>query len=264
MNWWKPRPKVVPASKKRFVLAVYLDLLIFNTVVGLLPLALPESLSWPAGNTFFRNLVAFGLLEVLLQRFVRWSPGNYLLAIRHRVVPAQTGEGSEDAPAPRLRAVVDPDTKRRESWLTLLTGTLLLLEGSKGLVRWSLGTPPAPWFGGMTPEEVWPMVAMTTGAIEWVVAVGIFRLRTSAAALGTVYFGISLVSVIQSWHLWPVWAAESLTRRRALQGFELRPGEIELVQEIAPHLALGGVVLFLVLVVFSGLRIAESPKGTTR
>lgn len=219
----------VRASRARLILAIYLDLIVFSVPWALLhAFALRsspdlEKLSTPA------KFITFAVLELLLHRVVRWSPGTWLLAIR---------------PAER---VVDPIIKSREHWFTLLAGVLLLLEGSKGLVRWTMWTPPTPMFGVRLPAEIWPLIAMSTGAVECWIAYLIFRTRAAAAAVALPYFGAILVSVFTSWPLWDAWVAESISRRRAYQGAAIRPGEIEQAQALSPEIILAGPVLYLVL-----------------
>jgi hypothetical protein len=66
----------MPVSRKRWLLAIYLDLAVFSAAWGLI-------LHFVAPGREFALLrsMAFGLLEAMLLGLVRWSPGEYLLSI---------------------------------------------------------------------------------------------------------------------------------------------------------------------------------------
>lgn len=239
----------IKASRSRLILAIYLDLLIFSVPWTFLHLWLfrsspdLERLSTPA------KFVLFTLLEIVLHRLIRWSPGTWLLAVRS----ADGEPGSEATVSPSRRArVVEHEVWSREHWVTMLAAVLLLLEGTKGLVRWAMWTPPMPLVGATVPDEWWPAFAILSGAIECYVAYLLFRTRGFAAlGVGVPYFVAVSGSILASWDLWDGWMAESITRRRAFQGLPLRAGEIDQMQSLSPGVVLLGPAFYLLLLVIA-------------
>ena len=218
----------VRASRARLILAIYLDFLLFSV-----PWALMEHflIRVPAPAKY----AAFALIELLLRQVIRRSPGVWLLS---------AGPGG------------------KTHWLPTVAGVLLLLEGTKGLVRWTMWTPPVPLFGMQVSAEAWPWVAMTFGAIECVLAYLFFRMRPAALYAGVAYFVTVIISTVMSWPLWDAWAALNTTRRRAYQGMPLREGEIEQMQAMVPEVLLIGLGLYLAAVVIAGALILRRRKLT--
>jgi hypothetical protein len=245
---------LVPVSRRRILLAVYLDFVLFSALWGLLDHFLFKgpggwkNLSGPAKFT------TFVLLELLLHKTVRWSPGRWLLSI----VPLKSMD--VDGPEEPRRFGVPATILSGENWLTLLAGTLLLLDGAKGLVRWTLFTPPAPYFGWIPGEAVWPWIAVTDGALECAIAYLIFRLRPAAVAVGIPYLGLTLASIITSWSLWDAWVAEYVVRRRAYQGLPVRPGEIEKMQALTPEVQVAAIVFSLAIMAVAGFFIVRNTR----
>ena len=226
-------PPLVPASRGRWLLSLYLDFLVFSVPWGFVHLFILErSPEWQKISTPVK-FIAFSILELVLHKFIQWSPGKWLLSIR----------GNE----------IDPEIKARENAFTLFVAVVVLLEGTKGLVRWAMSTPPSPMFGSVLTAEAWPFVAMTFGAIECVIAYLLFRTRPIALAIAVPYYLFILVSVIMSWDLWDAWTAESVRRRRAFQGIPVREGEIAQMQALTPGIVIGGVAFYLVMVTIAGI-----------
>lgn len=208
----------LPASGKRLLLAVYLDLVLFNAAAGIL---------WyyvaPGQEPPWLKYVAFCALEAVLLLVVKWTPGERLLSVRQAKLPSDPIE-PEGARTGRFQ--VDRRVWSRESFWTVLLGAFLITDGAKELVRWTMWTPPLPWFG-------------TTVTPEWAVAPGLLGLLLGALVL-RLHFAAPLAvlavnllytaSILLSWDLWPEFAKEAVTRRRAFQGLPVRAGEVEIMQ----------------------------------
>jgi hypothetical protein len=230
----------VPASRKRVILAIYLDFILFSLPWALVEYALHTRPEWRALSTPVK-FVTFALLELLLHRVIDWSPGRWLLSMNANGV--------------------DAGVKSRESWITLLAGVVILLEGTKQLVRWSMWTPSGPWFGTMMDPDLWPLFSTASGLILCAIAYLFFRLHPAAPLAGVAFFGTMLASAVMSAPLWKEWLAESITRRRAYQGLPVRPGEIEQMQSMAPGVVYAGIAFYLLLVIAAGAVImARRPR----
>jgi len=210
----------LPASKKRLLLAVYLDLVLFSAVLGLLLHYIA-----PGQEHTLLKYAAFCGLEGVLLGLVKWSPGEYMLSIRQ--VRRQN-----DPIQPEGRStgqfMVDRRVWTSATFWTALVGVYLIVEGGKELVRWTMWTPPQPWFG-MTLAPGWaPTVAIAQGLLSLLLGALVLRLHFAAplAVVATSVF--YMTAVCWSWHLWPEFAREAVTRRRAFQGLPVRGGEVEL------------------------------------
>jgi hypothetical protein len=251
---------VTPATRKRRLLALYLDFVVFSVPWSLLQEFVLSASPELRNLSLLFQFATFTIIEVVFHFVFHWSPGEWLLSIRqlqYRATP--------DAP-PIRAAFVNTSVIARESWFTLFAATLLLLDGSKGMVRWAMWIPPPPYFGTTVSDSLWPFVAITDGVVQWAVAYLLFRANPVVLFVGGAYLTTLLVSAVLSWPLWPAWAAEYVRRRREYQGLEIRPAEIEQAQSFGAELAVGGVVLYLIGVMVAGVllmrrrhRIGELP-----
>lgn len=226
---------MIPASRLRLILAIYLDWVVYSVPWGLAHAAVSQA--WPQWREVATPIqfLLFTVLEVVLHGVVRWSPGRSLLGMR--AVPHVQG------------FQVEAGLKARESWVTILTGVLLLLDGSKSMVRWSMWVPPMPYFGAFVGDDVWPAIAMTSGLVECGIAFLYFRMHRASGIAAIAYFAWALVVTFTSWTLWDPWVAELTQRRRAFQGLEVRPHEIETLQDMTPELMVVGIAVYLALAI---------------
>lgn len=139
------------ASKKRLLLAIYLDFLMFMVVWGLANVMVGGEAHFMAGAIVF-----------IAVRFATWklgaSPGQYFLSIgRDRLVDANVYD--------------------RETWLTMLLGAVFVLEGSKLLVNWTQGIVSEPFFGSLPGETAQVRIDMLSGILLVVVGFLYFKLR---------------------------------------------------------------------------------------
>ena len=241
----------VRASRGRLLLSLYLDFIIFSV-----PWAFVHHFAFQASSDLQRlstpaKLIMFAILELLLHRIVKWSPGEWLLSIRR--VNVQDVSVAADSASRTAVPFVALNIHARENWFTILVGVFILLEGTKGLVRWMMYTPPTPMFGTQLSGTAWPFVAIAAGAVECVIAYLLLRTRPSALAIAVPYFVFMLASVVTSWNLWDAWAAESVTRRRAYQGIPIREGEISQMQAMTPEILVAGIVFSLIVVAAAGI-----------
>jgi hypothetical protein len=127
---------MIPARRGRLLLAMYVDLLILRTPFVLAVTLLRDVL--PAGKLPPRvgGLIALLMAELVMLGVLRTSPGRRVLGITY----AQAEGG-------RTVLVVDSDLKKRESWVTMLLGIVLLNQGAKDLVRWTQWHTALPVFG---------------------------------------------------------------------------------------------------------------------
>lgn len=238
-----------PARKRRLLLAVYLDYLLFGAVVALAQWAVPGLDRAPAWSRFLLFLLA----EAVLVGLVRDSPGARLLGLRLAQPQAYLASGQASLQA--AVALVPESLLAREAWWTILFGVLAVLDGVKMAVRWTAGLPPAPWFGLALPAAGAAAVALTMGALEVLVGAGVLRLRRWAVPLGLAIFGAVLASALVGAEQLADWAAAAQAARRELQGVPLRPGEIEFARRFLPSGTVAASALALVWLLAIGVRI---------
>lgn len=244
------------ASKKRRLLAVYIDFIIFNAAWGLIiwgAAQLVPALQDLPGPTKFAVFLG---VELALFRFVRWSPGNQLLGIRPGFTAGFASSGQPSLLSSELFA--DPELLLRERWWTILFGVFALLEGLKSLVRWTIFAPPQPIFGMETSPMVSALVFVLSGICECLVGFAALRLHPVVLPAAIFVYGGTAISAILSLKLLPAWIEAYTHARRAYQAVPVRPGEVELMQALLPAFVLLPAVL-LVWAVFVFLR---SRRGT--
>lgn len=236
------------ASRKRRVLALYLDFLIVGGPWTLAVWGLHEAVPGIQRLHYPIQLFLLLVLEtVLLHRF-SWSPGHWLLGIRRLSTDPFALPGAPERLRPAY--VVEPWLKRNERWWTILFGVVAVLDGVKSLVRWTMWTPAIPFMGVQLTDGVSVAVLLVLGTLECAVGCAVLRLRPVVVALGPVYYGVILTSVILSWPLWPAWAERFLVARRAYQGLPVREGEVEFIQRFVPLIGLGfGLLMTICLLV---------------
>jgi hypothetical protein len=209
----------------RFFVAVYLDFILFSVLWGYV-----EHL-WKPQIAY--KFVVFTIIELLVHKIIDWSPGKWLMR-----APYQHG-------------------------FVVAVGVFIMLEGSKTMIRWSMWTPPAPFFGSMISAGAWPMFAIAHGIIECLIAYLFLRGHVASGPLAFAYFGTSVASAAASWNLWDPWVAEATVRRRAYQGLPLREGEIARMQSMTPEIVIGGMVFFLLLSLIAWIVILKQRRAST-
>lgn len=194
---------MTPCSRKRLVLAIYLDFLLFATAV--------QVASWlVAQRAFMASLpvlcVAFTVLETGMLQGLGSSPGTWTLGIVQH-------EGSR---------MVLGTWPLRERWWTVLIGVLALLSGTKEATRWTLGLPPPPFMGLTLSWDVAAAVITGTGLASIAAGVGVLRTSARAALLGVAINVLTLVSWSASSAQIPAWVEARTRAQRSLQGLPER------------------------------------------
>jgi hypothetical protein len=247
----------LPASRKRRLLAVYLDFIIFGVAWAFVRMALYALLPELRALDLPLRILAFALVEAILYKLFSWSPGNWLLSVQY--VDMRVLLRDYMRKPGKKAAIVDAEVKQGESWLTLLTGVMLMNEGLKSIVRWTMWTPAVPLFGYETGPELSAVCLMAMGFVECSIAFLIFKLRKFAFLTSMVYFSGVLASVALSWNLWDPWVEEMVYRRRAYQGIPVREGEVEFMQTMTPELFLTAIALYVILLFLIRKRLSRKP-----
>lgn len=229
------------ASKLRRVLAIYLDLIVISSGWSIAHWALSTIIPGLEAVPFVAKLGGFLVIEILLLRQVKWSPGNDLLGIRLRLSDEYLASGQESLLRGTL--VVEPRVTRAEAWWTILFGVLVILNGAKTAVRWTMFTPPPLVFGAQLPEEVSPPFYLAAGVLECLVGAAALRMRWYVAPLSVACFGLASLSALLSHDRLPGWIETYTHARRAYQGMPVRPGEVELMQTLAPMFLIVPLIL---------------------
>jgi hypothetical protein len=209
----------------RVILAWYLDFLFFS-VFGTL---VAYSLDWATGRAWATQLIGFSIVRAIAGQFVE-TPGMMLLGI--------------DADRTRNTAAF-----QNENWLTMLLGTLFILDGTKTVVGWTEYARALPEFdvipsptGQIIFSLLWGTSFMATGAL-------LLQLRRSGLWLAFLTSAAVIISVILSWPLWDQAIAQEVIARRLAQGISVRPGEIAFMQRFVPlSLVLTGAALLGLLI----------------
>jgi hypothetical protein len=200
---------VIAVPRWTLIAAIYLDFILFSIPWAYIEYAYKPQLPF--------KLVAFAVIEFLAHKIIDRSPGKWLMRAPH------------------------------QHPFVVFVGIFIMLEGTKTLVRWSMWTPPTPFFGGIVSAEMWPWFSITHGIVECVIAGLFLRGHLASGPASIAYFGTTIGSVLTSWDLWDAWVAEMIVRRRAYQGLPVREGEIARMQAATPEMVIGGMILFLVL-----------------
>ena len=231
----EPEHLLVSPSRKRQLLALYVDYLVFTAVYQ--PVAWALRSMAPVDNWLVALAVFLGL------RVAAWAlklvmPGQWALGIHGGQV-----------------ATVEPRILQREQWWTATAGTLLVLEGSKNVVRWTQGLPVEPLLGLASPEWIATAAITILGGLNIAAGLLVLRTRLAGAVIGIGVLGAEVLAAMVHREDFRQWAGQAVVARRALQGLPVRDGEVELMQSLTDTLlpaviALGVIWLLLVAVRF--------------
>ena len=229
--------QIIPASRKRVLLALYLDYLVLSPILAL-------GLYLSAGQfevPTWQELLVLSIYEAILYH-VTDSPGFRFLSIR-KIPRSMVGRG--EVPVAVGTLVVDPQVYLHEHWQTILMGLLFVAEGSKQIVRWAMWIPPLPIFGIATNQTIFAAYSMILGSLLILTGYMFFHVKRVAFWLGTTIAALMAVSTIMCWNQWDGIGRELLIRRRSFQGLPVRSGEVEFLQAILPE----ALVAFLVVTI---------------
>ena len=218
-------------AKVLWLLSVYIDFIFVSAVVGVAVIAAGEAVEALVAPEF-AFLVEWGvsLVLVALGRVLGVSLGKWLLSYARQEVEA----GS----AGRL-------------WPNLALGTLLMLEGLKGMVRWTeLGTT-MPAFGLVETTALKIVLLLASGALNVLAGAMLVAFATGAKRVATLSIALIALSLALSWRILPEAVERTLLVRRALEGRPIREGEIEFMQMIVPPFTAAMLAVCLLLVYLS-------------
>lgn len=227
------------ASKKRRLLAVYVDYLVFAAVVA--------PLLWIAGRAGYDVhwavvFFAFVVVEAAGTKWARSTPGAWALSITER-------DGTHTVAAP---------IKQTERWWTMLIGVGMILSGTKSMVRFTEGLPPLPVFG---PENELGAFAITTlvGVGTLVAGVLILKCRVAGPLLGLGIGALQSGMIALAWDQLEDWGFRRVAIQRELQGRPAPTGDQ--VAALWGLFQTGMIVTLLVGVVLLGLAYVRFRRG---
>lgn len=217
-------------SRARGWLAVYVDYLFFAAIWAPLSWSLRDTVA--VGGPAIA-LAVFAALRLAIVRFVGATPGYAALGI------SWTSTGLS----------VDAALARRETWWTIAAGVLLVLEGSKNLVRWTEGLTPPPLFGvGLEPGPSFLAISLV-GALNVAAGLLVLRMRPIGALIAILGSAAELASFALGGEALASWIVRRTLERRELQGLPVREGEIEFMQAVLPAGVIGAALVGIVWLV---------------
>lgn len=226
----------IAVSRKRMLLAVYVDLLLFLIVWGLVNFLIGGQAH------FIGGFIVFAVIRVITWK-LNVAPGLYFLSIgRDRLVDSAIYE--------------------RENWLTMLLGTLFVLEGAKKLLNWTQGVAPEPFFGLMPGDTAQVALDMVSGVLLILIGFLYFKMRVLGFWLAVVTATGGLISVAVSWSLWTAAVPQIVLTRRAAQGRVPSESELQFMQAFLPSLTVALLLCVLVAVLLSYSRFSFRGFGS--
>ena len=211
------------ASKKRLLLSWYIDFLFFMTLWGLLSFFVKLEESVP----FWAPYAAFLVIRAATTKYIG-SIGYSFLSIDKNGLS------------------VSDNILRKENWLSILLGVLLILEGTKQLVRWTQMFVSQPAFGFFPDEATQIVIHLAFGALSILAGYWFLKLDIRGLFAGIGVALINLVSDGLSWNLWDPVVEQMVLKRREVQGLPVREGEVEMMQSLMPE---GIVVIAIVSII---------------
>ncbi len=227
--------KIYQASKMRLLVSWYIDLLFFMTLWGLLSYFLRLNASIPSWVPY----LLFIAIRAISEKFIG-SIGYLFLGINKETKK------------------VNPNIYNRENWLTILLGVLLILEGTKQLVRWTQMFVPQPIFGFFPDHTTQITIHVLLGVSSILAGYWFLRLNIKGFYLAVSVAIVNIASVALSWSLWDPVVENMVLKRRELQGLPVRDGEIEFMQSLFPEGMLLAATLALVATLFTYKRFKNA------
>ncbi|WP_367154510.1 hypothetical protein [Methylomonas sp. HYX-M1] len=228
---------MIIASKKRKILAIYIDLLLFLTFKELFEYFFESVLP------FLAWIIAFGLILYMSNKFLP-SPGKHFLSIEKD-------------------NTVEPIIYENESWLTLLLGVLLILEGTKNLVRWTEFMVPMPFFGIFIDSAAQIIFSVIAGILFLLSGYLILKLKMPGLLLGIGITIVTIVSSLLSWDLWDPFITQMVEARRNFQDIPVRESEVEFMNMIYPKMIIVIEFIYLIAMILSMQRFKLASRPAT-
>lgn len=223
-------------SRKRTLLSWYIDFLLFDVMWILLLYFLNLDSDLP----FWLPYLIFVIVRFVIAEYIG-SIGNSFLGIDDK------------------SKMVHPNIYDRENWLTILTGVLFILEGSKQLVRWTQMSVPQPAFGFFPNEFTQIIIHISIGVLSVLTGYWFLKINIKGLYLGISVMLLNAVSDALSWDLWDPVVENMVKARREINGLEVRDGEIEFMQYLFPEgmLIAAGLAIIVMLFTFKQFKIRE-------
>jgi len=218
--------EVPVASRKRRALAIYLDFLLFGALWTLAGYWIG-----PLIDLRWGKYVVFLVLEILVQR-VKYSPGLYILSIY------RYGDEHDEFLG------VSPEVKSKETWITMILGTVLLIDGPRMLVRWTQIPFSRPYFGIVPDYAVGAILEAAVGAAEVFTAIALLKMSRTGLWAAAILATSMLISTLLSWDLFPQFLETYAQRRAELVGREFDP---RMVDFMVPIVAGGTAIVWFLL-----------------
>jgi hypothetical protein len=231
-------------SRKRQLLALYVDYLTFTAVY--------QPIAWAIRSTAAMDIWLLGLAVFVCLRGVAW--------ILKVALPGQWALGIKTGPA----SMVDPRILERERWWTATAGALLVLEGSKNLVRWTQGLPIEPLLVLAAPPWMATAAITILGGLN--VAAGLLILRThvAGAVIGIGVLGTEVLATLIHREDFREWAGQAVVARRGLQGLPVRDGEVEMMQQLTATILPVVIAIGIIWLLAIALRFRSSILATSQ
>lgn len=218
------------------LLAYYLDFLLFSAVLSL------------SLHAFGNLLISFGSdFGFALQL---WLVAT-VLAVIFSLLAAVTGLSPGRLTLGRMKLLAEASRLSKLAWVNLIIGTLLFLDGTKHLVRWTQMERPLP-FMGFVPEGITQVVIdVSLGIVFLILAVLLLRLTAMGKWFSAAVLIGSAASVAISWNQYPQAIERMVEARRKLQGIPVREGEIAAIQAYLPTFEFTTITAMLLVVLFA-------------
>lgn len=247
---------MIIASKKRLLLAFYLDYILVSLVVGYFSIFVLNIKEVP----IYINLVILLIFKSVITRKFE-SPGMKLLSISKRRISCMNDNGEMCL---KKTNIVDPEIYNNEKWLTILIGVFFILEGSKRCIRWAMWTPPSPFLGIQTDDLSFPLISIAMGVI--CIYAGYFYLKLSRYGF---WLAVSILltdtfSIILSWDQWDEICKQLIINRREYQGLPVTEESIHFMQSIIPEYTIGFSIIVLILLLFSFKKLKNKENYHSR
>lgn len=241
------------ASKKRMILSVYIDYIIISTLVGLFSIFILNNKEVPV----YINIIIVLAIEAL----IAWnsgSPGMKFLSIANSKIPLTDENGNTLLKRVML---VDKTIYNNENIISLFTGILLVLEGSKQIIRWALWTSPMPFLIFQTDSMTFPVISIISGLIFLYSGYHILHLNIKGILISSIVIIIDIITTVINWSKWDEFAKIEIISRREYQGLPVDNKQLEFMQSIVPEYLLAFTIVLLILVLISYRNVKKKKES---
>jgi hypothetical protein len=214
----------IKATTKRILLAWYVDLLFANVLFFLIAHFLKAELRFGDHGRYIPAVV----YAIAARFFPRVSLGQRFLSI------------DQDG-------FVDPLVKKHESFWLMALATVLLLDGTKQLVRWA-NFSSWPFLGLQPIGASQIVISIILGSASIIASYLVFKLDRRGYWLTILLLALWQLNILLSWSLMNSIMAQRVVERRALQHVPVRAGEVEFMQLVMnPGLLVVGCLLLILV-----------------